>query len=305
MKYSIVIPTLGNKKKIYKLLDSIRIAEEKANLRISYEIILINDSGKKEDYSFKNAQIYFNKSNKGAGYSRNRGATLAKGRYIIFLDDDTLVLPYFFEEVEKILSLYNCDMLGGAVLPEKMNISSIFFTLMLSFSRNMNYLTTSNLIIKKNIFLKESFCEERFVIPTEDFYFFCTLKNKYNIYYTKKPLIVHEAINFFGLLKKMICYIRSHKRIRERFNKSIFSVSQQILSIGEPYLRKTYKKISILKKLGLISFLVVFSILGFILDVHTLIGYIRNLNKINNLIFLGGTHKNIKKNKNYQEYNKI
>lgn len=68
---------------------------------IEFELILIDDCS--NDSSFGIAEIYRNaipeitllrnETRKGAGYSRNRGLDLAKGKYILFLDSDD-----FFDE---------------------------------------------------------------------------------------------------------------------------------------------------------------------------------------------------------------
>ena len=63
----------------------------------NYEIIIIHDNPKnKKDLvllnklkkKYNKTIILFNKSNLGAGYSRNRGIKVAKGKFIAFLDSD-------------------------------------------------------------------------------------------------------------------------------------------------------------------------------------------------------------------------
>ena len=64
----------------------------------NYEIIIIFDGGDKTDLNFikkeikkkKNIKLIVNKRNIGAGFSRNKGINIAKGKYIAFLDCDDL-----------------------------------------------------------------------------------------------------------------------------------------------------------------------------------------------------------------------
>lgn len=64
----------------------------------NYEIIIIYDDKDKNDYSFlkkiknldKRIFLFKNKKNLGAGFSRNRGIKLAKGRFLAFIDADDI-----------------------------------------------------------------------------------------------------------------------------------------------------------------------------------------------------------------------
>ena len=63
-----------------------------------YEIIIIYDEGDKTDLEFirkiikkkKFIKLVINKKNIGAGFSRNKGINISKGKYIAFLDCDDL-----------------------------------------------------------------------------------------------------------------------------------------------------------------------------------------------------------------------
>ena len=64
----------------------------------NYEIIIIFDGGDETDLKFINKiiknkkfiKLIINKKNIGAGFSRNKGINIAKGKYIAFLDCDDL-----------------------------------------------------------------------------------------------------------------------------------------------------------------------------------------------------------------------
>ena len=90
---SIIIPYHKKKKFIKKTLRSI--------LNQSYQkfeiIIIYDDEDLKEFYFLQNLikndkriKLYRNKKKLGAGMSRNKGVTLARGEYIAFIDADDL-----------------------------------------------------------------------------------------------------------------------------------------------------------------------------------------------------------------------
>ena len=90
---SIIMPYFNKKKFFKESLNSVLEQSFK-----NYEIIIIFDGGDKTDLNFikkeikkkKNTKLIINKINIGAGFSRNKGINIAKGRYIAFLDCDDL-----------------------------------------------------------------------------------------------------------------------------------------------------------------------------------------------------------------------
>ncbi len=83
---SIVIPTKDRKEKLSRLLTSI----QKSTYR-NFEIIVVNNGQRLSLEGLKNITLIENNSNKGVAYARKKGAELAKGKYILFIDDDNIV----------------------------------------------------------------------------------------------------------------------------------------------------------------------------------------------------------------------
>ena len=92
-KISIIIPIYNADKYLENCLDSI-LCQTYTN----FELILINDGS--QDMSFQICKRYekidgriklYNQNNSGASSARNKGLSLAKGEYVIFIDSDDLL----------------------------------------------------------------------------------------------------------------------------------------------------------------------------------------------------------------------
>ena len=92
MKLSIIIPLYNSEKYIQGCLGSLLKQKLKQN---EFEIIIINDGStdhsldivKKFEDKYSNIFVY-TKKNGGVGSARNKGISLAKGKYIYFIDPD-------------------------------------------------------------------------------------------------------------------------------------------------------------------------------------------------------------------------
>src|SRR3989339_320220 len=99
---SIVTPAHNEEKTIHHLLNRL------LNQNGGYEVIVVNDGSTDNtarvvsEFSKKYKFIRLVNFNEGHGvsFARNQGVKRAKGRYIIFLDADHVVLPDFIEKVQ-------------------------------------------------------------------------------------------------------------------------------------------------------------------------------------------------------------
>lgn len=90
---SVIIPFYKKKKYFKKTLSSIINQSYK-----KLEIFIIYDDTNKEDLEFlkkqskadKRIKLVINKKNMGAGFSRNKGIELSKGKFIAFIDSDDI-----------------------------------------------------------------------------------------------------------------------------------------------------------------------------------------------------------------------
>ncbi len=202
--YSIIIPTYNRANSLLRLVNSI-IELIKDSLNI--EIIIVDD-GSTDNTSEIVSKIeyehlhYLQIENSGPAFARNRGAEIATGDYLIFIDDDCTLTKNYFEILDKILEKNHFDAFGGhsknkidenklAEFYEKIN--SFYFSN--QFGKN-KFLMSNNLICKREIFLKESGFDERFTIGAEDRELAIRLAEKgYNIGF-EKELVVNHYHNF-------------------------------------------------------------------------------------------------------------
>lgn len=174
---SIIVPAYNCEKYIYKCMDSL-INQTFTN----YEIIVIDDgstdntSSILDNYSLNNKKIQIvHIKNGGVANARNTGLSLAKGKYIGFVDSDDIIESTMYEKlynkaIKNNLDIVACDV--NMVYPNKMKIisSGIFDSINNDVEKKQmiinSYAVIWNKIYKKDILKginfkdKSNFCED-------------------------------------------------------------------------------------------------------------------------------------------------
>ena len=95
IKLSVIVPTYNSSNTIERLIHSLSNQIFK-----DFDIVFIDDCSSDDTVdtirkALENTnikyQLLINESNRGPGYSRNRGIEKANGDYIIFIDSDNIV----------------------------------------------------------------------------------------------------------------------------------------------------------------------------------------------------------------------
>ena len=115
---SIIIPNFNKSAYIIETLSSVQSQDYN-----NWECIIIDDNSTDKSVELINEYIknkskfkfILNKKNYGASYCRNLGINISKGKHIIFLDADDLVLPKCFSN--RINKISNDETLDFAVFP--------------------------------------------------------------------------------------------------------------------------------------------------------------------------------------------
>lgn len=121
MKYSLIVPVYNRPDEVRELLESLTTQRFK-----DFEVIVVEDGSQLtckevcDTYAGKLDLHYYPKTNSGPGQSRNYGAGLAKGEYLIVLDSDVVLPEGYLQAVEDELQREPADAFGG---PDRANAS--------------------------------------------------------------------------------------------------------------------------------------------------------------------------------------
>jgi GT2 family glycosyltransferase len=101
MDFSVVIPTYNRLDMLLRVLDALELQVDAP----SFETIVINDGSTDATDAVVSARAgitFRTQTNSGPGRARNHGVSLARGRYVIFIGDDTVPEPRFLAEHARI-----------------------------------------------------------------------------------------------------------------------------------------------------------------------------------------------------------
>jgi len=110
---SVIIATMDREEELYRCLDSIW-----AQSRLPQELVIVDDGAL--DVEALRLRVpqgvefqYHRKSPPGLSASRNLGARVAKGEFILFLDDDVVLERNFIEEILRVFHEDETERLAG------------------------------------------------------------------------------------------------------------------------------------------------------------------------------------------------
>lgn len=228
MKFSIITVCLNSEKTIKRCLDSV------ANQTyIDFEHIVIdgvsNDKTLQIVGEFENV-ICVSEKDKGIYDAMNKGANIAKGEYVLFLNSDDEFLPNFLFECDKVID--GADFVSSAInmvfnnkvtkwTPKAINNNSFIWRMPIPHA---------GLIVKNSVFKEIGGFDLKFKI-TSDFDFVVKLfKGSYLGIYNEKGLF-----NFYmGGVSQDFKVLKENHKVRLKHFDNIFYV---YLAYGLDYLR--------------------------------------------------------------------
>ena len=224
-KISVVVPIYNAEKYMHRCISSILNQTLK-----DIEIILINDGSSDnsgqiiDEYAKQDNRIkVIHQQNSGPSIARNKGMSIAKGKYIGFVDSDDYIEPNMYEElynnasnknIEVVMCSYNEKYLyNESEYRVKSNLESgkiydkeeIKHNVISTFSRNDNYGFYS---LCNKLYLKEWILKENLTIDTnrdhgEDWWFNINVFSKLNSFmYIDKELYNYVHSNKNSLMFK-------------------------------------------------------------------------------------------------------
>jgi glycosyltransferase involved in cell wall biosynthesis len=172
--FSIIIPVYNRSCLVKKTIDS--FLDEENN---DYQLILVDDGSTDntlqilKSYESDNVKV-FSKTNSERGAARNYGASKASGKYLIFFDSDDIILPDSLKKQYEYLTKNKypevaytafkiCDSLG--------NLIKLIYVEENKFRSEIikdNFLGCNSVVIRKDIFDKFKFNENRHLSTMED-----------------------------------------------------------------------------------------------------------------------------------------
>lgn len=112
-KISLIIPAYNEGKFLGKTLDSVKTAKETYKYQSSIEIIVVNNGSIDDTENIAKrfgARVVFEKERRIASV-RNRGADVAEGEIVCFLDADSCITPDMFNSIDDVMS--SDEYIGG------------------------------------------------------------------------------------------------------------------------------------------------------------------------------------------------
>jgi len=211
MKISIIIPAFNSENCLEKAISSV-LAQ---NFKEQYEIIIVNDCSDDDTeniiLNFKNKFENFiyikNEKNLGVNESRNKAISIAKGKYIVFLDSDDEWMPEKLRiQYEKMnenedvvlsftdFSIYNdkeeyiCNNFDYWNYFKKNNNESKVITKPINTIIKENVIGTSSVMVKKEILLKTNLFSSELGY-SQDWDLWLNLSTKGSFLSINKPLM--------------------------------------------------------------------------------------------------------------------
>ena len=112
--FSIIIPTHNRLDMLQRVVDGLQTQIEAPG----FEIIIINDGSTDETDRVMSARqgiTFRSQPNSGPGKARNHGVSIANGRFVVFLGDDTVPEPRFLVEHARVHRESNDDALTACL----------------------------------------------------------------------------------------------------------------------------------------------------------------------------------------------
>jgi len=172
LDYSVVIPTYNRLDMLLRVLDALEHQVDAP----PFEVVVIND-GSSDDtdraLSQRRGIVYRAQPNGGPGRARNHGVTLAAGRTVIFIGDDTVPEPRFLAEHARVHRDANHDplvaCLGYTGWPESDRVTA-FMDYINDFGLQFGYrLIKDGEIVPFNFFYTSNISIDRELLATHPF----------------------------------------------------------------------------------------------------------------------------------------
>jgi glycosyltransferase involved in cell wall biosynthesis len=141
-RFSVIIPTLNEEKFLPKLLASLAIQTDK-----DFEVIVVDGLSKDKtidvanSFSSKLPHLQVAVSKKASlPLQRNLGAKYAQGEWLVFVDADSIFMPYFIDRIRVFITTTQPKVFFTWALPDSDSVHDAIFTLLTNIGWESNIL---------------------------------------------------------------------------------------------------------------------------------------------------------------------
>ena len=237
---------------------------------------ILQDEIKEKKY--KNVSIIANQENSGFGAGNNLGAMAAKGKYILFLNNDTQVLDKGILEMANYIDQHKeVAILGGQLRNSDGTLQASvgkFYTLFNAFLLllgmqkfglldkspdrivEVDWVKGGLLMIRKEVFSKLSGFDEKIFMYTEDMELcYRARKESYKVLFYPDVMVIHaehgsanRSFAIINIYKGLLYFYKKHRSFYEFAMLKTLLVIKALIAIiigiitGNSYLTKTYRE---------------------------------------------------------------
>lgn len=221
--YSVIIPTLNEEKFIGNLLSSLSEQSEK-----DFEVIVVDGSSKDKtveivkSFTNKIPSLRIVKTKASLPLQRNAGARQAKGAWLVFIDADSVLLPYCMERMTHYVQAVSPDVFTPWYRPDRDDSGSALLVLL------------GNLMTEMAIRLKKPLTPGPFTAIKKSIFNTLGGYDEGHAFHEDMDLGLRLQKNGYPLktLKETL-YLLSLRRLR---NQGTFKVAQQYILAALPVL---------------------------------------------------------------------
>lgn len=184
--------------------------------RNDIEIIIVDNNSTDETSSYLKSlpdcfKVITNTINLGCGKAMNQGARIARGKYLIFLNNDTIALPGWLEELvnvietEKNVGIVGCKLLfpdgriqhAGVTIDRNLTVAHIYYLYPGDFPaaneyRDYQAVTGACTLMKRELFFDVDCFDENYMNSHLDIDLCLKVKERgYRVVYTPKCVLYH------------------------------------------------------------------------------------------------------------------
>jgi GT2 family glycosyltransferase len=269
MFFSVIIPTCNRNDLLAKCLA--RLQPDVQTLKeVDYEIIVTDDSAGEGAAALIAEQFPFVQwaagPRRGPAANRNNGARLAKGEWLVFLDDD--VIPDFgllSAYYEKIKQLQNFWAFEGAILPDDWSLLQKDLAECPVNTRG-NCFWSANICVQRNLFDTIGGFDENFLIAAqEDQDLYRRLKPYTEIYFIENAIVIHPVrfIHLNQKIKSIPQSVGNWYKYKKKYNNFFLIFAEGVISQTKACIQNiiTFKIKSVCYNLLVLNYFIFFMII--------------------------------------------